>query len=699
MSVQSHTTLVEFGEFTLRKQIRFEHIFDAWLGELTQDRQPMLVRRMLPPFVSSPAIVQEWLSRALRLGELRASPQSPFRNQGVILPSHLGDQEGVPYVASPLPSSWSLSHLLDLRIKATEERTMQADPSAPPSPLGEALPVAFVLKIAQVVGHALHAAHSLPEPLIHGVLSPGSVWIGSGGEVYLTDFELGSHAENVLEPSEHEHPRAWRFIAPERHLEWHSPSTGVDLYSLGALTLEMLAPGRLGSVQIRLDPPEMLPLLEAKGVPAPLVDVLQSILLSPPEHRPTLPQVLSTFLNINRELPELLVPGTHRTVETFQSWLSRHAPPLEVLDPLARVPDAFDADVQDRLQRARRLAAAAQGKKLPEPAGKTREGRPWGLILFMLLTTLGVLWFSKPVLMGLLQGEKGGLVRMEISSQPPDATIFNSEGMALGQAPLTSAVRIDEQGAVDLKARLKGYRTQTLHLKDLKVGWPYKAAFELEPVSAQISAILLTTSPAGAEVTLDGKPVGTSTDGKEGPLSIEHLSTQQSHELQVSKEGFQTVTQTVTLEPEEPLELNLTLKSLTESGVGQTSGARGKTGLAGEGSNSGKSASSSAEKGKQKSATAAEGAASNAAPPPVGPVGYLVISSVPGARITLDGKDFGWTNDSQRRAIGVGKHVVGLKSRKGQFVQHDVNIREGETRMLSYDFMNSGWHLSDYRPF
>lgn len=690
----SHSTMVPFGDFILRKQLGHEHIFDAWLGEQTADRQPMLIRRMLPPFVSSAPLVQAWQQRATRLSALRVPTDPAEKLAGLVLPVAIGEVEQTPFVASPLPSSWSLRFLLDLRLKASEQKLSREEAPASASPFQEPFPLPFCLKICQTIGHTLLAVHQLPESMVHGVLQPGAIWIGTDGQLLLSDLEIGAFAENVLEPSEFEHPRAWRFIAPERSEQWATPAPSVDVFSLASVLLELLVLGRLGSVQVRLDPHEMLPLLEGHGVPAALVNLLERTLLPPPEQRPALPIFLSELNALAQSLPLPLVPGTRSTPDTFQSWLSRHAPPVEVLDPLERAPDRFDADVQERLLRARRLEAAAAGKKLPTPSGKAHEGRPWGLLLFMLLVTVGALWYAGPTLQELFGPARGGLVRMEITSQPPEAAIFNEGNVELGTAPLKTALPIDASGHLRLKARLKGYLTSTLYLKELEVGGAYKAEFVLAPATNTTSSLLLTTLPGGAQVLLDGKGVGTSTDLAENALTVSDLAVGQPMTLTVKLPGYRTVTQSIELHPEEPLELHLTLDSVGKDGE---EGAGPLAGTPGERSERVNNRPDSSKSTPRKSPPSPPSQAQAEAP--TGPVGFLIITSVPGAQILLDGKDFGWTNDRQKRPIQIGHHRIGLKSRKGQFVERDVNVKEGEIRQLSYDFINNGWQLSDYRPF
>jgi serine/threonine protein kinase len=126
--------------------------------------------------------------------------------------------------------------------------------------------------IFQVI-HLMASNHARPgAPLVHGALQPTSVWVNTQGRVRVSDFEIGPLAEFVMRGLKKNDP-AFRFVAPERSKNWQKPSPPVDIYSTGALMLELISAGRLSEVQSRLVASDKLSVLYTKGVSKPLLQL------------------------------------------------------------------------------------------------------------------------------------------------------------------------------------------------------------------------------------------------------------------------------------------------------------------------------------------------------------------------------------------------------------------------------------------
>jgi formylglycine-generating enzyme required for sulfatase activity len=126
--------------------------------------------------------------------------------------------------------------------------------------------------------------------------------------------------------------------------------------------------------------------------------------------------------------------------------------------------------------------------------------------------------------------------QMQISTEPPDAEVF-VDGQTVGITPLTAEVL--ETGTL-LTIAKTGYKTWERQLS-VKAG-----TMETHPVIEMVVAdgtVDISTSPAGAHVSVDGEFRGTS------PVSVE-ISPLREHRVELFLEGYKKTVRTIETEPE-----------------------------------------------------------------------------------------------------------------------------------------------------
>jgi hypothetical protein len=121
---------------------------------------------------------------------------------------------------------------------------------------------------------------------------------------------------------------------------------------------------------------------------------------------------------------------------------------------------------------------------------------------------------------------------MPIASDPPGATV-TVNGKALDAPTPTTLADLDAKKLYDVSVALKGFHTWKIKLKP-KAGDKVDAALVPNEKTVEVSSM-----PAGAEVSLDGKKVGKT------PFVIHRLDVSKSHQLSVKHAGFAAQSRTI----------------------------------------------------------------------------------------------------------------------------------------------------------
>ena len=134
---------------------------------------------------------------------------------------------------------------------------------------------------------------------------------------------------------------------------------------------------------------------------------------------------------------------------------------------------------------------------------------------------------------------------VSISSQPADAEVL-VDGELVGRTPLVSDIL---QGQHEIALSSDGFKSMTF-IQSIDAGKDITLdTIQLQPVDGQLS---VSSVPDGASVSVDGIFQGTT------PISL-NLIANNVHALQLSKAGYDTVAQSVTLKPDEQRSVELKL--------------------------------------------------------------------------------------------------------------------------------------------
>lgn len=138
--------------------------------------------------------------------------------------------------------------------------------------------------------------------------------------------------------------------------------------------------------------------------------------------------------------------------------------------------------------------------------------------------------------------------RVTFSSLPADATI-EVDGVTVGTTPATVEI---VQGSHEVRLGKPGYKTWQ---SELLVQAQADRVLPEVVLARPDGKLLVTSSPAGANVTLSGRYYG------QTPLSIA-VPPGNNHELSITRAGYHPLARTISITPEEDRSLDLTLKAI-----------------------------------------------------------------------------------------------------------------------------------------
>ncbi len=165
---------------------------------------------------------------------------------------------------------------------------------------------------------------------------------------------------------------------------------------------------------------------------------------------------------------------------------------------------------------------------------------------------------------------------------------------------------------------------------------------------ASFTTLLVSSEPAGAEILVNGRPVG------ETPGRVEGLDPSRPTFLVVKKKGYRKFIQNVRFEGK--AEIEVVARLVPETG------------------------------GEEPKKTPESG---SSAPPGQANEGFLVANSKPWAKVVVDGMDTGrWTPIAAKNPIRLspGKHRITLVTEDGRKLEAEVEIRAGESTKLIREF-------------
>lgn len=180
-------------------------------------------------------------------------------------------------------------------------RTLEAELLAGPPPAAEALWI--VRQVAEALT-ALHAAGWL-----HGDVKPANILVGAGGHVTLLDLGFARRLDEAAEQAPATIEGTPHYMPPEALARAGSASAAGDIYSLGAVLLEMLAGRAQGTVDrfaALAARPRLGPAGPIRGfIPHATVRLsrlLQQMVANQPLRRPTAAEVVERLVSLEIEM-------------------------------------------------------------------------------------------------------------------------------------------------------------------------------------------------------------------------------------------------------------------------------------------------------------------------------------------------------------------------------------------------------------
>jgi serine/threonine protein kinase len=392
------------------------------------------------------------------------------------------------------------------------------------------LPIDDVLAIASQVLTILSYAYSKGIQA-HRDIKPGNIMIDLRTHaVTVMDFGIAKTVGSSLTHSTVLYTP--KYAAPEQLLP--SKFGGVvdkraDLYALGVVLYEMLTgkapfngetPAEISGEQVKSSPPS--PSTIRRDIPAPLSQILLKCLQANPSHRYQTPEDLLQDLTAGHVREPSKTPSAPR--ETTETVIRK-----EPLVPLTPEP-------------------------LPPPHRRSR-------VLIPLLLAAII-----PVTMLMLKN-KGGpetavtSTTLTITSTPTGAEVF-LDGVAIGTTPVMN--RIIKPGTYAVKVALAGYEEYGTSL-ELKEGEARSVTGRLvkTAVAPTTGILTVTSTPAGAQVFLDGTDIGTT------PVASKAVALG-AHTLRVTLSGYNDYSTSIALGATETRTVAATL---TKTSVAPSSAA------------------------------------------------------------------------------------------------------------------------------
>lgn len=211
------------GRFTLIRPLGLGGMAEVYLAKvegLEDFRQYYAVKRILPRLVKDAKFVRMFLDEA----RVTVALQHP----NIVQVHDLGEDRGNYYIAMEYVDGMDLRRLMTLC-----------------SDLGASIPYKHILLVTMEALRALDHAHTAcdadgnPLNLVHRDVSPANVLLSRSGAVKLTDFGVSKAAIARWETEAGEILGKYRYFAPEL-IRGDPPSTGTDIFALGAILFELV---------------------------------------------------------------------------------------------------------------------------------------------------------------------------------------------------------------------------------------------------------------------------------------------------------------------------------------------------------------------------------------------------------------------------------------------------------------------------
>ncbi len=389
--------------------------------------------------------------------------------------------------------------------------------------------------------------------IVHRDLKPSNIMLIKGGRVKITDFGISKAIGTSSSPL----TQAGAFLGTPSYM---SPEQIVgskingrsDLFSLGIILYQLLTG-------------------EKPFAGHTISTLLYNIVNKDPKPASQIDSSLP--LHFDEVLAKALAKDPDKRYQTAKDFL----------EDLKRVDRGEGAVEASGIEATMTAAAGIREKLYPE---RKRYGLLAGLTALLLLMVLGGFYWiryrmpkppegegisevtvekrvampvekdrARPTLSPAEEGEKaetmGTLGSIVVTSDPPGASV-RLDGEEMGSTP-TVIEKIPLGEKHEVRVEKKGYGTWVRTVEpDSNKPVPLQARLE-----KLVGTIVVESAPPGASVFLDGEKMSDST-----PFELPNVSADETHKIQVKKQGYATRAQTITLKPGERKEIDVAMKPL-----------------------------------------------------------------------------------------------------------------------------------------
>lgn len=428
---------------------------------------------------------------------------------------------------------------------------------------GRRLPPEYAAYLIHEAAKGLEYAHrktdraGKPMGIIHRDISPSNILASYEGVVKVADFGIAKAEMNARETQDGVLKGKFEYMSPEQ-IRGFELDQRADLFSLGTVFWEMLTVARLFKTGSDVATLEKIrsgnypsPCDVEKTVPRAIEPIVMRLL------EPDRDKRYQTAGELQADLARFLAPQTVEELrQGFTAWMQRLFAE-EIAEESARL------EAGSEVARRQREAAEAAGEAWPETQSTStiRPSQPAAVLPWILVGGLPLVLLL--LLMVLMSA--GGLIWY---SQLPEAPVAVSGAELVIQARPSARIEIDgeEQGFSDfvrirdldpgrhvIRATAPGYLPDerevllepgdslpvTLILQREAPVAVEEPKEEPTPVGnntpAAFAKVVFQTSPSGATVLVDGRPVG------ETPVTWTKAKAQKSYALSFQLEGYDIV--------------------------------------------------------------------------------------------------------------------------------------------------------------
>ncbi|MAQ14481.1 MAG: hypothetical protein CMN30_06755 [Sandaracinus sp.] len=527
-----------FGKYTLLRRLAVGGMAELYLAlqkSVAGFEKLIVVKRILPNLATDRTFVE------MLLAEARIAATLTHPNIAQVY--DVGVAEGDYFIAM------EHVHGEDLRSIVRQMRQKEV----------RSFPLEHTLAIVMGCCKGLAYAHDRrdldgePLEIVHRDISPQNVLVTFTGDVKVVDFGIAK-ARSSAEEEEGQLKGKVPYMSPEQ-AQGLPLDARSDIFSLGVMLFELCTGKRLFK---GADERETLQRIVSGGYPRPTQ--------VNPNLSPRLEAIIERALMVDRDTR---YPNAREMLAELESYIRDERLAVSALSLGEWMQSLFDeklAQQKQMLQEGRQLAevlaAEAQDDASISTMGLSLSGvsqvrpkasskTPWVLVLVLLVLAAAggaAAWMLWP------QGPPTGPGTLVLTSEPEGAAIYVDGSRRPERTPATLTdlplgsyeIRLTADGFAPFGASVELTEGSTQGLVEATLQRPSASSF---------GVVRVTSTPAGATVLLDGSPA----DGVT-PLTVPELEPGVEHVIAVTRDGYQTHTESVVLQAGDVRELTLTLE-------------------------------------------------------------------------------------------------------------------------------------------